>query len=210
MPLVYQQNINEFSKIGIWHITEPELFFKDIIHLKQIIAHPHKRLQHLAGRYILKLLEPDFPLEQIQIGVNKRPFLPENNFYFSISHCGNYAAAIVSKHTQVGIDIEIPQSKIEKLQHKFLSQKENEILQDIVAPEIWLLTTGWSIKEALYKWNNEVAVDFIKHLQVESLTKTDEGYIAKAYVGKVKTNSLMVEIKWLQGLVLSWVIKNKV
>lgn len=210
MPLVYQQNINEFSKIGIWHITEPELFFKDIIHLKQIIAHPHKRLQHLAGRYILKLLEPDFPLEQIQIGVNKKPFLPENNFYFSISHCGNYAAAIVSKHTQVGIDIEIPQSKIEKLQHKFLSQKENEILQDIAAPEIWLLTTGWSIKEALYKWNNEVAVDFIKHLRVESLTKTDEGYLAKAYVGKVKTNSLMVEIKWLQGLVLSWVIKNKV
>ena len=27
MPLVYQQNINETTKLGVWHITESEAFF---------------------------------------------------------------------------------------------------------------------------------------------------------------------------------------
>ena len=207
MPMVYQQTINEHSKIGIWHITEPELFFAEFINLVQPIAHSHKRLQHLAGRYLLSLLEPAFPMQQIQIAANRKPFLENEDYHFSISHCGNYAAAIISKHTQVGIDIEIPQPKIEKLQYKFLSNEERSLLQNIAEPEIWLLTTGWSIKEALFKWNNSSAIDFIKHLQIISMVKNEMGFIAKANVNQ--QHLLTVEIKWLHGLVLSWVIKNK-
>ena len=209
MPLVYQQNINEQSKIGIWHITEPEHFFTETAHLLQPIVHPHKRIQHLAGRYLIKILEPDFPLEKIQIAANRKPFLQEDSFHFSISHCGDFAAVIISKQMQVGIDIEIPQPKIEMLQHKFLSQKERALLQNIAEPEIWLLTTGWSIKEALFKWNNERAIDFIKHLQIVSITKKETGFLAETFVGKEKMELLNVEILWLHGLVLSWVLKYK-
>lgn len=209
MPLVYQQNINEHSKIGIWHITEPEIFFIESIILRQPIAHPHKRLQHLAGRYLIKILAPDFPLELIQISLNKKPFLQEGAYHFSVSHCGDYAAVIISKHTQVGIDIEIPQAKIEKLQHKFLSLSEKEIFQNLALPQIWLLTTGWSIKEALFKWNHEAGVDFIKHLQIVSVTKMENGFLAKTLVGKNRKVLLNVEVQWIEGLVLSWVIQNK-
>ena len=208
MPLVYQQTINEQSKLGIWHITELESFFKETINLLQPIAHPHKRLQHLAGRYLLNLLEPDFPLYEIQIAANRKPYLENQAYHFSISHCGDYAAAIISRDMQVGIDIEIPQPKIEKLQHKFLSQRERELLQSIAEPEIWLLTTGWSVKEAMFKWNNEVAVDFIKQLQILSLSKNEYGFTASANVNQ-KT-ILRVEIKWIHGLVLSWVINEKI
>ena len=51
MPLVYQQNINESTRLGLWHIAEKEDFFLNQVPLKKEITHPHKRLQHLAGRF---------------------------------------------------------------------------------------------------------------------------------------------------------------
>jgi hypothetical protein len=61
MPLVYQQNINAVTKMAVWHITETEDFFATVP-LQKTITHWHKRLQHLAGRFLLKELYPDFPL----------------------------------------------------------------------------------------------------------------------------------------------------
>jgi len=65
--------------------------------LQNNITHPHKRLQHLAGRLVLSELYEDFPIKLIQIADTKKPFLPDEAFHFSISHCGEYAAAIVSR-----------------------------------------------------------------------------------------------------------------
>jgi hypothetical protein len=61
MPLFYQHNINDIAKLAVWHISEPEDFFLEKVQLQKTINHPHKRLQHLAGRYLLQLLHPDFP-----------------------------------------------------------------------------------------------------------------------------------------------------
>ena len=120
MPLVYQKNINPTTKVGVWHITEAEDFFSQIP-LQREITHPHKRLQHLAGRFLLKELFPDFPIELIRIASTKKPFLENDVYHFSISHCGDYAAVIVSNNHRVGADIEMPSKKIEKVKHKFSS-----------------------------------------------------------------------------------------
>ncbi|TAN00062.1 MAG: 4-phosphopantetheinyl transferase, partial [Chitinophagaceae bacterium] len=55
------------AKIGIWNISEREAFFSNRINLGKNVQHPHKRLQHLAARYLLTELEPDFPVNEIQI-----------------------------------------------------------------------------------------------------------------------------------------------
>ena len=115
MPLIYEQQIDSSTKIGVWHITEEENFFLEHVPLQRSITHPHKRLQHLAGRYLLRELFPEFPLSLIIIADTRKPFLEDDAFHFSISHCGNYAAAIVSTQSRVGVDIEIPHSKIEKM-----------------------------------------------------------------------------------------------
>ena len=47
-----------------------------------------KRLQHLAGRYLLYALFDDFPLEEIVIADTRKPFLENEKYHFSISHCG--------------------------------------------------------------------------------------------------------------------------
>ena len=83
--------------MAVWHIAEPESFFLEQVPLQKQISHPHKRLQHLAGRLLLKELVPGFPVELIRIADTKKPYLENEPYHFSISHCGDYAAAIVSR-----------------------------------------------------------------------------------------------------------------
>lgn len=148
MPLFYQHNINE-ATLAVWNITEREEFFLEKADLQKEINHPHKRLQHLAGRYLLRLLHPAFPLHLIEIADSNKPLLVDEAFHFSISHCGHFAAAIVSENKVVGIDVEMVRSKIELIKHKFLSRREQQLLPEEGAQ---LLTLLWSCKEAVYKW----------------------------------------------------------
>jgi phosphopantetheinyl transferase len=129
LALFYQHNINESTKLGIWKIEEPEEFFLAEVPLNRAITHPHKRLQHLAGRYLLKYLFPDFPYTEIVIADTRKPYLPYEQYHFSISHCGNYAAAIVSNKQRVGIDIELPSPKIRKISHKFFEHRRKRKVQ---------------------------------------------------------------------------------
>ena len=146
------------------------------VSLQKEITHWRKRLQHLAGRYLLKELYPDFPLELIKIADTRKPFLEDEAYHFSISHCGDYAAVIVSKEYRVGVDVELINDKIEKIIHKFLSKQEKKLLHaDAVNKTATLL---WSIKESVYKWKGSGGVDFIKHINVQSIEeKQDEGVV---------------------------------
>ena len=127
MPVFFQQQINDTTRLGIWKIEETEEFFKSNVPQHRDVTHPHKRLQHLAGRFLLQYLFPAFPYDLIKIADTRKPFLPDEQYHFSISHCGDFAAAIVSKDKRVGVDIEIPEEKILKIQDKFLSNEEKEI-----------------------------------------------------------------------------------
>jgi phosphopantetheinyl transferase len=124
MPLFFQQVIDDTTQLALWKIAEEEAFFSEYVPLQRTITHPHKRLQHLAGRYLLQFLVPDFPVSLIQIADTRKPFLQDEAYHFSISHCGDYVGVIVSKNKRVGIDIELVTKKIEKIQHKFVTQEE--------------------------------------------------------------------------------------
>jgi phosphopantetheinyl transferase len=121
MPIFFQHQINENTRLGVWKIEETEEFFKGNVPLHREVTHPHKRLQHLGGRFLLQFLFPDFPYQLIEIADTRKPFLPDEQYHFSVSHCGDYAAAIVSRDKRVGIDIEIPVEKISRIMYKFLS-----------------------------------------------------------------------------------------
>ena len=208
MPLIYEQQINHGTKIGVWHITEEENFFLEHVPLQRSITHPHKRLQHLAGRYLLRELFPEFPLSLIIIADTRKPFLEDDAFHFSISHCGNYAAAIVSTQNRVGVDIEIPHAKIEKIQHKFLSEKEKILLNKTGGNNIKMLTMAWSIKEAMFKWYGTGQVDFIEDMNISTINKTDAGYEAECVFKKEKNILLNLKNIFLGGNNLSWVITD--
>jgi len=177
MPLFYQQHINQSTRLAIWKIEESESFFSETVPLQRDITHPHKRLQHLAGRYLLRFLFPDFPYSEILIADTRKPYLANEAYHFSISHCGDFAAAIVSKNERVGIDMEIPSEKIYKIAHKFVNEEESEMLEVETANEqltsnkltnqqINKLTILWCAKETMFKWYALGNVDFRAMLQV--------------------------------------------
>ena len=206
MPLIYQRQINSATKIGVWHITEEENFFLIHVPLQRSITHPHKRLQHLAGRYLLRELFPKFPLSLIMIADTRKPFLPDDIFHFSISHCGNYAAAIVSTQNRVGVDIEIPHQKIEKIQHKFLSEKEKKILSETEGGDIEKITMAWSIKEAMFKWYGTGQVDFIEDMHIIALKENEFGYDVECFFKKEINLLLKLKTTSIEGNNLAWLV----
>lgn len=204
MPLVYQQNINDTTKIAVWHITEGEDFFLAAVPVQREIRHWHKRLQHLAGRLLLKEMYPAFPVELILIADTKKPFLENEPFHFSISHCGDYAAAMVSKTCRVGVDVELLNEKIERRQHKFTGDEEQKIFSRHPSGNIQCLTLCWSVKESVFKWWGRGAVDFKDDIVIKSISgKQDEGIVHCIF-----KNEFVLDVHYLffNNNFLTWVL----
>ncbi|MBS1921498.1 MAG: 4'-phosphopantetheinyl transferase superfamily protein [Bacteroidetes bacterium] len=203
MPVFFQHIINDTTRLGIWKIEESEDFFKGNVPQHRDVTHPHKRLQHLAGRFLLQFLFPDFPYELIKIADTKKPFLPNEQYHFSISHCGDYAAAIVSKDKRVGIDVEIPVEKIKKIQHKFVSAYEQRIFNLQSGNSVdRRLTLLWSVKEAVYKWFGDGEVEFIEHIRLQNINEGEE--TMHCFFAKT-SEELTIHYRNFDRLVLTWV-----
>jgi phosphopantetheinyl transferase len=199
VPIFFQHQISDTTRLGIWKIEETEEFFKANVPQHRDVTHPHKRLQHLAGRFLLQYLFPDFPYELIRIADTRKPFLPGEQYHFSISHCGDFAAAIVSKDRRVGVDIEIPLDKIVRIKDKFLGPDESRLPGNI---DIDQLTLYWSVKEAVFKWFGEGGVDFREHIQIR---KPSGGESMECAFLKGGSRLLPVDYRLFNRLVLAWV-----
>lgn len=212
MPLFYQQTINSTTRLAIWKIEEDETYFSASVPLQATITHPHKRLQHLAGRYLLRYLFPSFPYNEIVIASTKKPYLPNEEFHFSISHCDDFAAAIVSTKERVGIDIETISPKIAKIIHKFLSPHEREFFKLAITDEIsnahYLkdATLLWSAKEALFKWWANGNVDFKSMLQIQESSIGEVGSLNCQINLQQSTIPLNVNYNFFDKLTLAFVI----
>ena len=233
MPLVYQQNINLTTKLGVWHIAETEVFFLHAVPLQTEITHPHKRLQHLAGRYLLKELYPGFPYELIRIADTRKPFLENEAYHFSISHSGHYAAVIVSTGSRVGVDVEMVTAKVHKVKHKFLSDKELQMITAVMDRQLanakekifndqpyltagrysiindQLITVAWSIKESLFKWQGSSEVDFKRHLRIENIFFKDNEGIAHCKFLKGTPIALQVHFLLFNNNCISWLVSDE-
>jgi len=205
MPLFYE-HINDFAKIAIWHIAEEKNFFLQKVPLQREITHPHKQLQHLAGRYLLQHLYHDFPHHLIEIADTRKPFLPNEEYHFSISHCGDYAAVIVSKDHRVGIDIELVTAKVERVKHKFLNEKEIELVngQSDVGNEMQILTLLWSCKEAVFKWYGSGGIDFKEDIHLHPFDLNNDEETIKCEFVKEEKIALNIRYKHFEGMSLAW------
>ncbi len=190
--------------MGVWHIKEDESFFLQRVPLHKNISHPHKRLQHLAGRMLLRELFDEFPLALIQIADTRKPFLADEAYHFSISHCGDYAAAIVSKKNRVGVDIEIPHEKILGIAYKFLTPAEQQVLTGLADDPVKFFTMAWSVKEALFKWYGDGNLDFKGHLHIEKCVLTGNEFTAFCTLSKAEPFNLKVHGLLFNGNCLTW------
>ncbi|HEX6192040.1 MAG TPA: 4'-phosphopantetheinyl transferase superfamily protein [Chitinophagaceae bacterium] len=210
MPLFYQQTIDRHTKIGIWKIEESENFFLQTVPLQNEITHPHKRVQHLAGRYLLRYLFPDFPYELIRIADTLKPFLENEAYHFSISHCGDFAAAIVSRDKRVGIDIELIGDRIVKVKDKFINGIESGIINqfDTEITDLMKYTLMWSCKEAMFKWYGNGQVDFRKHMQLQAIYSDEirNSIFTDFIFSKEKAKLLKLQTVFPDKFALSWLV----
>ena len=207
MPLIYQQDINVATKVAVWKIEEEEQFFLDYIPIHRSIKHPKKRLQHLAGRYLLQHLYPDFPYNEIMIADTMKPFLADNKYHFSISHSKDYAAAIVSSNCRVGIDIEIPTGKATIISDKFIHPNERHLMNTLGdnTDLNHFNTMLWCAKEAMFKWWGIGNVDFKEMLRIDSITKEDCFKLHARFISENEHQPLTLYHKDLNNLCLIWV-----
>lgn len=205
MPLFYSYQVNLSTKLAIWQITEREEFFNSIPLSHQQVNHPHKRIQHLAGRFLLRQMNPDFPIERVKIE-GKRPYLEGNSFHFSISHSKNFAAAIISKQNKVGIDIEPVTPRIKRLGPKFLTSEEQAIVLNGSAElsEEEKLTACWCAKECMVKWHQNGGLDFRKNMHILHISYQDEMGSIDASIDKGKLKIFKIHFRYFDQLCLAW------
>ncbi|MGC4056734.1 MAG: 4'-phosphopantetheinyl transferase superfamily protein [Chitinophagaceae bacterium] len=174
MPLFREWAPDEHSLAAVWHITEEEHFFADQVPVRaDTIRHGKRRIEFLAGRFLLQYLKNDFPLHAIAKNPNDKPVLPQGPYHFSVSHSYPYVACIIDELEDTGIDIECERASILSVKHKFLTEEESELFPDTL-PDILL---AWTAKEAAYKYQGLRGVDFRQHLRIvgwKNLTEAEK------------------------------------
>jgi len=188
MPLYKEWEIGDHGLAAIWKVEEPESFFRERTGIESSILNEKRRIEHLAGRFLLKHLKGDFPLWNIGKDEHDKPRIDGNKYFFSISHSWPYIAAVIDPVNEAGIDIQTWRRNMERIQHKFLSLDEQEFFNN----DPKLLTMAWCAKEAAYKWNGRRGVEFIEHLPIQYFDNDPENYEIIIYFNLSKIPQLIL------------------
>ena len=108
------------------------------------IKNSKRRMEWLSIRKIICEVNP---LNDIIYSKDGKPFFNHSSFHLSISHSMEMIAISINQLYNTGIDIQMINPKVKRIQNKFLNK--NEIIK--LENSTTLLTCYWCIKEALFK-----------------------------------------------------------
>ena len=141
-----------------------------------------RKSEFLGVRVALKtLLGREVPVIYDEAG---KPALEDAGWHISISHSGKWIAVMAHPDCRVGVDIELPTDKIQKLCGRFLSETEQAELSD--CSNLKQLQLAWSAKEALYKIIGKEAVDFANQLRIFPFEVKCEGEMWAEHIPAAK------------------------
>ncbi len=175
MPLIKIINPYKNIFVGIWSINEElhtlqSMASQGTLAECEQIGHPLKKREFLASRIILEQVCNQQRVRDtiIHKTIHGKPFFPENNWHFSISHTEKYAVCAVSAENTIGIDVEKIQDKFKIIAPKFLTEKEVNYCNS----NIDKIALRWCIKEAAYKWNGEKGLSFKEEILISEDLKS--------------------------------------
>jgi len=126
--------------------------------------HDNRQLSAEARR-ILSLCE-GISEDDIAKEEGGRPFLPDRDADFSISHSGNLAAVSVikGKNTRTGCDVELvrPRAKAREITEIFFSSREREYIEAQGKFDMNRFYQIWMLKECYLKLRGESVFDMAK------------------------------------------------
>ena len=205
--------------MGIWKIEEPwqdmlALFQNNALYTDDLqkIQSPKRKCEWLAVRLLLKHLTG----AEMLIGYreNGTPFIKNNSYRISISHTKGYAALILSKRPDPGIDIEYRSERAWKLRHRFMNATELEqfILfhpdyqpdPEMVIQQSTLAAICWCAKETAFKALQENEVDFISHFHIAPFAISDKGIIRLKETKTTKQKIFPIHYQVTDDFILTW------
>lgn len=170
MPLIKEEQIDEHTKILIWHITEPNAFFEKKLSgyfdspypwVKMI---PKREREYLASRYILQMGLPlGFSVAEYSKDKNGTPRITKSEICIGISHSHDFTACIVSNR-RAGCDIEIYQDRILNLSDRFMTPENQKWAED--QNQLQKTHLIWGIKESAYKTWGKRKIDWKDDIQI--------------------------------------------
>jgi phosphopantetheinyl transferase len=184
MPLIYSIHLDNGTSAGIWENEEDieffeknlSLYYEEVNEINELTE--RKQKEWLSSRYLLQtLMGHNYRLAVVKDHFGK-PYLIGTNHHISLSHSGDYTAAVVSKKS-TGVDIQYYTEKIIKIKHKFLSFKEMNHYE--IDRDLNKLLIYWGAKESLFKAYGKGSVDFKKDLYVHPFELTDKELKAEVY-----------------------------
>jgi len=163
VPLIKILSPDKNIFVGIWAITEDLTALEKQANASMLletekIYHPIKKKEFLASRLVLDAIciQQTITDTNIHKTLDGKPYFPESEWHFSISHTEKYAVCAIHSQKPVGIDTEKIQSKFNVISQKFLTKAELSYC-NLDTEKIAL---RWCIKEAAYKWNGEKGLNF--------------------------------------------------
>jgi 4'-phosphopantetheinyl transferase len=195
MPLVLQKIIDQSTTLAIWKIEESTSELLLGLANDYFEESHQQRIQqvnashYLASRRILTTL---FPKQRIHLWKNafNKPHLiiNETPYFVSITHSFDFAAIIISKTSEVAIDIEKIDPRIGRVKHKFLNNNEISFAGNETC--INAQTLIWSAKETLYKLYGFKGLDFKANLNILPFTAINKGEM----IGSIQKDSFLREV----------------
>ncbi|MDQ3292432.1 MAG: 4'-phosphopantetheinyl transferase superfamily protein [Bacteroidota bacterium] len=185
MPLTQIKEIKPGILLGRWTITETLEQLKSYprlpegLQIPEYITHEKRMMEWLATRILAYETLQRFTSENYSLLNSKtgKPYFTDCPYQISISHTQQQVVVLISENTPVGIDIERIQSKVSRIQDKFLNPEEKSAIGNDLAK----LTIAWSAKESLYKLYGKKNIIFNENLLLSPFQLTLKGEI-EAYV----------------------------
>lgn len=174
--------INPTTSLGILKMEagkDYSLLINDKENIADILNSNHKsqiRKQQLLGaRYLLQELIGDSTPYIIVYSTHGKPYIKGSDWELSISHTKEYIALILSKDKKVGVDIEILDPRIKRIENKFLRDDERAFIHhNHYLEQLYII---WSAKETLFKIYEKGGLIFKENLIVHPFDYSEKGTI---------------------------------
>ena len=205
MPLCNLLTIDTHTTYALWRIDEShaDLFSQLSLQASELVIyaninHINKQLEWLSTRLVLQELCKK--LNYTYDGLSKdrwgKPYLIGSNYHISLAHCFPFSLAAVAQHNPIGMDIQFPHKKLQRVQSKYLNKSE---IKDS-ANNVEKLCIYWGAKEAIYKAYGGRRLSLREDISIEPFVASSRGDIQ----GTVKGNPCIIKYGFYGGYVLTY------
>ncbi len=214
MAVIYQKEIGEGTRLGVWDIDEDREYLLSRLRLNakereflNSIKNEERYLHWLGSRVLLKELLQTEEFVETDVAFVGKPIIKNLPYNISISHSTDYAGVIVSRDYNVAIDIEFLHPRIERVAHKFMERDDLDRLTPGMETEE--MYVHWCSKEVLYKLYGKGSLNFKQDIILDPFDYDEKGHFIGKVVKPNESGAYKIYYERLDDYMLAYTIDNK-